>query len=61
MINKSNIYVQVMFCRMLMDRLSDSITSSKICCGALEKYTVKQNDITRLRRELLTLSEMLKP
>ena len=50
-----------MFCRMLMDRLSDSITSSKICCGAFEKHTVKQNDITRLRRELLTLSEMLKP
>ena len=61
MVDKRKIDVQVLFCKELMDRLNDSILSAKVSYGSLDKHTVMQNDIIRLRRELILLSEMLDP
>lgn len=61
MADKCKVDMQVLFCKELMERLNDSILSAKVSCGALEKHTVMQNDIIRLRRELMLLSEMLDP
>lgn len=61
MTDKCKVDMQVLFCKELMKRLNDSILSAKVSRGALEKHTVMQNDIIRLRRELMLLSEMLDP
>ena len=61
MTDKCKIDIQVLFCRELMERLNDSVLSAKESFGSLEKHTVMQNDIIRLRRELMLLSEMLDP
>ena len=52
---------QALFCSELMKRLDDDICFSKISYGSIEKHTAMQNDIVRLRRELLALSKMLDP
>lgn len=52
---------QSSFCNTLMNRLNNDIYSSKVSYGSVENHTVMQNDIVRLRRELLALSKMLDP
>lgn len=61
MTDKCKVDKQVLFCKELMERLNDSILSAKVSYGSLEKHTVMRNDIIRLRRELMLLSEMLDP
>ena len=55
--NKREIEKQSEFCLELMLRLMDDIrTSDESCYGSyLENYTQRQQDIVRLRRELMTL------
>ena len=61
MTDKNKVDKQVLFCKDLMERLNDNILSARESYGAIEKHPVMQNDIIRLRRELMTLSEMLDP
>ena len=61
MADKCKVDKQAMFCKDLMERLNNNILSAKVSYGSLEKHTVMQNDIIRLRRELMLLSEMLDP
>lgn len=61
--NRHEIEKQSEFCLELMLRLTDDIrTSDESCYGSyLENYTQRQQDIVRLRRELMTLSKILNP
>lgn len=61
MTDMNKVIKQTLFCKELMERLDDSIRSAKVSYGAIEKHTVMQKDIIRLRRELMLLSEMLDP
>lgn len=47
------------FCWELMDRLDNDIRGSKVQYGTIEKYTQMVQDVIRLRRELITLRNML--
>ena len=53
---------QSAFCVDLMERINDSIKrdAGKLVCGGLN-YTQKQQDIIRLRRELVTLYKLCNP
>ena len=60
----NQIRTQSKFCLDLMKRLNADISEAKptrYCYGVIEKRTTKQNDIVRLRRELLELYKMLDP
>lgn len=60
--NMNKIKEQSMFCMTLMDRLDFEIQNSKEgYWSGMESHTRKQDDIKRIRRELLTLSKMLNP
>ena len=61
MTDKCKVDKQLLFCKELMEHLNDSILSAKVRYDSLEKHTVMRNDIIRLRRELMLLSEMLDP
>ena len=65
MVNKANfdeIKKQSDFCRELMVRLDLEIKSSANgMWSGMENHIRKQDDIKRLRRELMTLSHMLNP
>lgn len=61
MTDKCKVDIQALFCKELMERLNNNILSAKVSYDSLEKHTVMQNDIIRLRRELMLLSEMLDP
>ena len=53
---------QCQFCAELMLRLNDDIKKSKEgLWSGMENHVRKQDDIKRIRRELLTLSKMLDP
>ena len=50
------------FCELLMTRLHGEIeTSGEGLWSGMENHNRKQDDIKRIRRELLTLSKMLDP
>lgn len=56
------IVLQAEFCEMLMTRLCKEIKSSgKGYWSGMENHVRKQDDIKRIRRELMTLSKMLNP
>ena len=60
--DKKKIIKQSLFCLDLMKRLDDTITSSGAgTWSGLENHCRTQDDIKRLRRELMTLSKMLNP
>lgn len=59
--DKQKLLQQAMFCKELTDRLKSDVERSEIRYGVVDKYTVMQNDIIRLRRELHKLSNMLDP
>ena len=61
MIDVKRARAQSAFCKDLMNRLDDSIQNDNDEYYGVEKYTVKQNDIVRLRRELMVLSKLLFP
>jgi len=61
MTDKCKVDKQALFCKDLMERLNDSVQSAVVSYGEIERHTVMQNDIIRLRRELMLLSEMLDP
>lgn len=61
MVDKNRILKQAAFCKELMDRLDDSIKKAEVHYGTLDRHWVMQNDIVRLRRELLALRELLDP
>lgn len=60
-IQNSKIFQQALFCKELMTRLANNVGDAKKgwCGNHLENYTQMQNDIVRLRRELMTLRKML--
>lgn len=60
-IQKSKIFQQALFCKELMTRLANNVGDAKKGWyrSHLENYTQMQYDIIRLRRELMTLSNML--
>lgn len=61
--NRHEIEKQSDFCLDLMLKLKDAIYSSEESGynWGLENYTQRQQDIIRLRRELMTLSKALNP
>ncbi len=53
---------QCQFCTELMLRLNDEIrTSGEGSWSGMENHVRKQDDIKRIRRELMTLADMLNP
>ena len=53
---------QCRFCYELMDRLNREVRESEEGrWSGMENHVRKQDDIKRIRRELLTLSKMLNP
>lgn len=52
---------QAQFCTDLMLRLNTEIKKAKEGWAGMENYTRKQDDIKRIRRELMELSKMLNP
>ena len=59
---KNKIVRQAEFCKILMDILLDGIKQSTDTeYFGLEKHCRHQDDVKRLRRELLKLSKMLDP
>ena len=62
MINVKKVKEQSAFCKLLMTRLDDMLQSFEPSsfCG-VDKHTARQDDIIRLRRELLALRKMLDP
>lgn len=53
---------QSAFCMMLMSKLHAEIEKSGVgSWSGMENHCRKQDDIKRIRRELLTLSKMLNP
>lgn len=60
--DKNEILLQAKFCEMLLTRLYEEIKKSgEGRWSGLENHVRKQDDIKRIRRELLTLSKMLNP
>ena len=60
--DKKAIISQTKFCEDLMSRLGIEIRNSGDgSWSGLENHVRKQDDIKRIRRELLTLSKMLNP
>lgn len=58
----NGIFEQSLFCKQLMERLHVEIRSSKEgSWSGMENHIRKQDDIKRIRRELMTLSKMLDP
>lgn len=49
------------FCTELMLRLNEEIQNSDKGVSEMENYTRKQEDIRRIRRELMDLQKMLYP
>ena len=60
---KSEIDAQVLFCNELMKRLSDRVLSASKsgAYGIIEGHTQMQTDARRIRRELMTLINLLDP
>ena len=52
---------QAQFCKELMLRLNEEIHASGEGFSGMENHIRKQDDIKRIRRELMTLSKMLNP
>lgn len=52
---------QSKFCADLMFKLNEDIQYSGKGISGMEKYTRKQEDIRRIRRELMDLQKMLYP
>lgn len=52
---------QSKFCTELMLRLNEEIQNSDKGVSEMENYTRKQEDIRRIRRELMDLQKMLCP
>ena len=52
---------QSQFCTELMLRLNEQIQNSDKGISGMENYTRKQEDIRRIRRELMDLQKMLYP
>ena len=62
MIDQKKLSDQARFCSILMGRIKNDIDTANIICGQfVDKYTVIQTDIVRLRRELVTLHKLLDP
>ena len=60
--NFNKIRQQAGFCNVLMSKLLDDINTSKEgSWSGMKNHMRKQDDIKRLRRELLELSKMLDP
>lgn len=60
--DKDAIVLQVKFCEMLLERLYKEIKDSgEGSWSGMENHVRKQDDIKRIRRELMTLSKMLNP
>ena len=59
MIDLKKIKQQSEFCKMLMEMLDAEIQDSDIKWGGMENRSRKQDDIKRLRRELMKLANML--
>lgn len=58
----ADIKSQSQFCTELLLRLNEDIQDSGAGYGSgMKDYTRKQDDIKRIRRELMTLSRMLNP
>ena len=56
------IRAQAMFCKMLLDRLNNDINVAKEgSWSGMADHCQKQDDIKRIRRELMKLSKMLNP
>ena len=55
------IWIQANFCRDLMLRLVEDIKRSGEGFSGMANHVRKQDDIKRIRRELMTLSKMLNP
>lgn len=59
MVDKKKIVDQVRFCSVLMGRIKADVENAEEYKWALDKHTVMQTDIIRLRRELNGLRKML--
>ena len=59
MVDKRKIVDQARFCSVLMGRIKADIENAEEQRWALDKHTVKQTDVIRLRRELNELRKML--
>ena len=60
--DKDAIIQQAKFCEMLLERLYKEIKASgEGSWPGMENHVRKQDDIKRIRRELMTLSKMLNP
>lgn len=60
--NLGEIRAQTMFCKMLLDRLNDDIKVAREgSWSGMADHCQKQDDIKRIRRELMKLSKMLNP
>lgn len=58
----NGIFIQSLFCKQLMERLHEEIKSSQEgSWSGVKNHVRKQDDIKRIRRELMTLSKMLNP
>ena len=57
----SNIRSQSQFCMELMSRLNQDIQVAGHDTWRMDSYCRKQEDIRRIRRELMTLQKMLDP
>ena len=58
----NGIFVQSLFCKQLIERLHEEIKSSQEgSWSGMKNHIRKQEDIKRIRRELMTLSKMLNP
>lgn len=51
---------QSAFCLELMERLDGKIREAELCRGCIKYHTRRENEVVRLRQELLELADMLK-
>lgn len=61
MVDKKKIVDQARFCSVLMGRIKADVENAHEYDWALDKRTVMQTDVIRLRRELNELRKLLNP
>ena len=59
MVDKKKIVDQARFCSVLMGRIKADVENAHESKWALDKHSVMQTDVTRLRRELNELRKLL--